>query len=167
MDVVIGLGANLGDRKRTLVAAVAGVRALVTITRVSALYETEPIGPPQPDYLNAAIRGLYSGSPVSLLKGLLEIERSLGRERGERWGPRLIDLDILWISGIEVALPDLVVPHPRLTERRFALEPLLDVAEDAADPTSGRAYRTFLESAPVARLRRIEGPEWAGIPGLP
>jgi len=164
MDAVIGLGSNLGDRKATLVRAAVAIRSFMKVTRVSALYESEPVGPPQPDYLNAAIRGVHSGDPPSLLSALLDVERALGRLRRDRWGPRVIDLDVLWISGVDVALPNLVVPHPRLTERRFALEPLLDVAEEAAEPKSGRLYRAVLESAPAARLCRIEGPQWADVP---
>lgn len=139
MRVVVGLGANLGDRLATMREA---VRRLATIARVEAtsrVYETAPIGPPQPDYLNAAVRVAWDGDAEALLDALLAIERALGRERRERWGPRVIDLDVLWIDGDIVATPRLEVPHPRLAERAFAVLPLLDVAPRAIDPRTGRA----------------------------
>jgi 2-amino-4-hydroxy-6-hydroxymethyldihydropteridine diphosphokinase len=161
MDVVIGLGSNIGDRKRTLSSSVAGLRSLVTVTAVSALYESEAVGPPQPDYLNAAVRGTYTGTdPSGLLRSLLELERAHGRERRVRWGPRTLDLDILWISDLEVSLPELVVPHPHLHERGFALLPLLDVAPLARHPRTGESLGKWLESLDPSTVRRVEGPEW-------
>jgi 2-amino-4-hydroxy-6-hydroxymethyldihydropteridine diphosphokinase len=161
MDVVIGLGSNLGDRKRLLGSAVAGLRAFVTVTAVSALYESDAVGPPQPDYLNAAVRGAYPGrDPVELLGRLLELERAHGRERRVRWGPRTLDLDILWISDVEVSLPTLVVPHPHLHEREFALLPLLDVAPEAVHPRTRESLGKWLESLGPSTVRRVEGPGW-------
>jgi 2-amino-4-hydroxy-6-hydroxymethyldihydropteridine diphosphokinase len=82
----------------------------------------------------------FEGSAFELLDHLLAVEASLGRTRAERWGPRVIDLDVLWIEGVVVRHPRLVVPHPRLRERAFAVRPLLDVAPDARDPVSGAPY---------------------------
>jgi 2-amino-4-hydroxy-6-hydroxymethyldihydropteridine diphosphokinase len=161
MDVVIGLGSNLGDRKRVLVSAVAGLGTFVTVTAVSSLYESEAVGPPQPDYLNAAVRGVYpEGDAGRLLGRLLDLERAHGRERRVRWGPRTLDLDILWISDVEVVLPDLVVPHPHLHERQFALLPLLDVAPEARHPRTGESLGKWLESLGPSSVRRVEGPDW-------
>lgn len=131
-DVVIGLGTNLGDREATLRSA---VRALTSLAddglAVSALYETAPLGPPQPHYLNAAVRFRTSLEPDGLLDALLVIERAHGRVRGERWGPRTLDLDVLFAladgARLEHRSARLVVPHPGLLERSFALAPLLDV----------------------------------------
>jgi 2-amino-4-hydroxy-6-hydroxymethyldihydropteridine diphosphokinase len=120
-----------------------GALAGVAVRARSRVYETEPIGPPQPSFLNAAIYVECMLSPVELLDALLRIERALGRTRGAtdvRWGPRLIDLDILWIDGLVVDDPRVVVPHPRLLERAFALVPLIEVAPGAVDPRTGRAY---------------------------
>lgn len=161
MDVVIGLGANLDDRRRTLASAASEIGSFVAITAVSRLYETDPVGPPQPDYLNAALRGRYPADALDLLGRLLTVERAHGRERREPWGPRTLDLDILWISGVEVTLPDLVVPHPRLRERRFALMPLLDVAPDAADPRTGEPLKHWLDRLPPLGIQRISGTDWA------
>ena len=161
MDVVIGLGSNLGDRKTTLASGVAGLRAFLTVTAVSALYESGAMGPPQPDYLNAALRGFYTGGDApGLLGRLLELERVHGRERRVRWGPRTLDLDILWISDLEVTTPELVVPHPHLHERAFALLPLLDVAPRARHPRTGESLGNWLESLGASTVRRVEGPDW-------
>src|SRR4051812_23579136 len=113
VDVVVGLGGNLGDRETTLAAAVSDLGALGTVLAVSALYETAPVGPPQPAYLNAAARVETPLSPRALLDSLLAIERRHGRERREKWGSRTLDLDILWIVGAVVSEGDLVVPHAR------------------------------------------------------
>jgi 2-amino-4-hydroxy-6-hydroxymethyldihydropteridine diphosphokinase len=127
------------------------------LTAVSAIYETVPLGPAQTDYLNAAVRLSTELTPRVLLERLLEIEKKLGRERRERWGPRLIDLDLLWIDGIAVHEPGLVVPHPGLADRAFALAPLLDVAPNACDPETGEAYGERLEHLGATGIREISG----------
>lgn len=133
MRVVIGLGSNLGDRAATLRIAIAKLRDLATVTKISKVYESAPIGPEQPDYLNAAVLVEWSAPITDLLPELLRIEKEMGRVRraDERWQARTIDLDILWTDGERVALPELTVPHARLHERAFAVLPLLDVAPDA------------------------------------
>jgi 2-amino-4-hydroxy-6-hydroxymethyldihydropteridine diphosphokinase len=131
---VIGLGGNVGDRIATLREATARVAALpgARVIARSRVYETAPVGgPKQGDFLNAAILVEYMQSPRALLDALQAIEADLGRTRETRWGPRTIDLDVLWIEGVAIDEPGLVVPHPRLAERAFALAPLLDVAPDA------------------------------------
>jgi 2-amino-4-hydroxy-6-hydroxymethyldihydropteridine diphosphokinase len=161
MDVVIGLGSNLGDRKTVLASAALGLRAFVDVTAVSSLYESKAVGPPQPDYLNAGVRGFYPGADAAeLLVRLLELERAHGRERRERWGPRTLDLDILWISNVEVSLPDLTVPHRHLGERAFALLPLLDVAPEALHPRTGEPLQKWLEALDPRSVRKISGPDW-------
>jgi 2-amino-4-hydroxy-6-hydroxymethyldihydropteridine diphosphokinase len=139
MDCVIGLGANLGDRKAALRRAIEALSFVGNLAAASSLYETAPVGgPPQPRYLNAAIRLRTALEPRALLEALLAIERAEGRERRERWGPRSLDLDILWIDGFSMDEPGLTVPHPRLAQRAFALLPMLEVAPDATDPRTGR-----------------------------
>ncbi len=108
--------------------------------RVSRVYGTAPVGPPQPDYLNAAVLCLYEGPPEALLDHLVAIELRLGRVRREKWGPRTIDLDILWIEGQSYESERLVVPHPHLRERAFAMVPLLEVAPGAVDPRTGERF---------------------------
>lgn len=142
---MIGLGANLGDRIGTLRSAASSIEALGHVRARSAVYETEALvlagAPPQPKYLNAAVLLETDLEPEALLDRLLEIERAHGRERREKWGPRTIDLDILWIDGVTHATEKLVVPHPHLRERAFALRPLLDVAPTAKDPETRAGYR--------------------------
>lgn len=143
MRAAIGIGANLGDRLATMREAVVAVGRIpgATVAATSSVYETAPVGGvPQAAFLNAAMLVECTLSPIALLDALQRIEAELGRTRGPsdvRWGPRAIDLDVLWIEGVAIAEPRLVVPHPRLTERAFALVPLLEVAPHAVDPCTG------------------------------
>jgi 2-amino-4-hydroxy-6-hydroxymethyldihydropteridine diphosphokinase len=159
VECVIGLGSNLGARRKLLEDAVAGCSRLGQLLAISWLYETDPVGPPQPLYLNAALLLRTELSPERLLDGLLELERAAGRERRERWGPRRLDLDLLWIAGRTIATDRLVVPHPELRERAFALAPLLDVAPLAAEPASGVFYASLMAGLAASSVRRIEPPE--------
>lgn len=157
--VVIGLGSSVGDRLATIRAAVAALDADpdIEVVRESPRYESPPAGgPPQGDYVNAAVLVATSLPAREILERALAVERSLGRKRPDpvRWGPRTIDLDLLWIEGEAVAEPDLEVPHPRLCERVFALRPLLDVAPDARDPRSALAYASLAEAS--ASIRRLD-----------
>lgn len=132
----VGLGANLGDREATIRAALAELPGLVA---VSELRETEPVGVvDQPPFLNGAAALDTELSARDLLDALLAIERELGRERRERWGPRTIDLDLLLYGEERIDEPGLTVPHPRLHERRFALEPLADLDPELVIPGRGR-----------------------------
>jgi 2-amino-4-hydroxy-6-hydroxymethyldihydropteridine diphosphokinase len=155
MDAVVGLGSNLGDRRATLVSAVRELETLGQVVARSALYETEPVGPPQPRYLNAAVLFRTSLAAEPLLEALLTVEAKLGRVRRERWGPRVIDLDILWVDGARVRSRVLTVPHPNLRERPFALLPLLDVAPSAHDPADGTAYAAVLTSLDASGVLEI------------
>jgi 2-amino-4-hydroxy-6-hydroxymethyldihydropteridine diphosphokinase len=141
---VVGLGANVGDRFAALRAALGELGRAGPIAARSRVYETEPVGPAQPRFLNAAVLLTWQGSPEELLRELLDVEARLGRVRSERWGPRVIDLDLLWAEGVVVESERLAVPHPRLRERAFALVPLLDVAPDARDPRTGEPYEHVL-----------------------
>jgi len=138
----VGLGANLGDREATLRRALTRLaeRDDVEVVGVSVVRETDPVGVvEQPRFLNAAA-ALETALPArELLDVLLTVERSLGRVReGERYGPRLIDLDLLLYGRDVIDEPGLTVPHPRLHERRFALEPLLDLDSELTVPGRGR-----------------------------
>ena len=138
MRAFVGVGANLGDREATIREA---VRLLGDeVVAVSELRETEPWGyEDQPRFLNGAILVETERTPRELLDRLLAIERELGRTRGgPRYGPRTIDLDLLLFGDRAVAEPGLEVPHPRLHERAFALEPLLDLDPDVEIPGRGR-----------------------------
>jgi len=158
--VVLGLGANLGDRGATITKAIDELASWSDVTLVarSPLYVTPPAGgPPQPDYWNGAVLILTSNDLRSLLDRTLDLERSLGRIRPDpvRWGPRTIDIDVLWVEGQVIDEPGLTVPHPRLSERVFALRPLLDVAPDARDPQTGEAYAELAAAKlPIVRVFR-------------
>ena len=155
-DYVLGLGSNLGDRLEFFRTAVRHLQPHATITAVSALYESAALGPPQPDYLNAAIRLESTLEPLALLSLQLEIERAAGRVRLERWGARTLDVDLLFIAGQTVDLPRLVVPHRELTRRAFALLPLLDVMPNARDPASGRPYSDLAVELDRTGVREVE-----------
>jgi 2-amino-4-hydroxy-6-hydroxymethyldihydropteridine diphosphokinase len=156
-DAVIGLGSNLGDRRRSLRDAVRAVSALGRVIGISSLYETDAVGPPQPRYLNAAIRLSTELGPHELLAELLAIEQSHGRERRERWSARVLDLDILWIRGVSLDLPRLRVPHPELERRVFALAPLVDVAPEARDPATSASYSEILAALDPKGVDRVPG----------
>lgn len=137
----VGLGANLGDREETLRSALTLLdgRDGVRVTAVSAFSETEPVGYlEQPPFLNAAAVLETTLSPRELMACLLDVERELGRERtGPRFGPRTIDLDLLVYEGMEIDEPGLTVPHPRLHERSFVLEPLCELDPGLVVPGRG------------------------------
>ena len=139
----VGVGANLGDRRGTIEAAVALLEGVVA---VSELRETDPVGViDQPAFLNGALAIETELSARELLDRLLDIERRLGRERRERWGPRTIDLDLLLYGGETIDEPGLTVPHPRLHERSFALEPLAELDPDLVVPGRGRVSDLLAE----------------------
>jgi 2-amino-4-hydroxy-6-hydroxymethyldihydropteridine diphosphokinase len=137
----VGLGANLGPREETLREAIGILERApgVRVVAVSTLRETEPVGPiEQPMFLNGAVELETTLSARELLDLLLDAEQALGRIRGERWGPRVIDLDLLAFGDEEIDEQGLEVPHPRLHERRFALEPLAELAPDLQITGRGR-----------------------------
>ena len=136
----VGLGANLGPREVTLLRAADLLAAAdgVEVVAVSQLRETDPVGVvEQPPFLNGAIALDTSLSPRAVLELLLEVEEELGRVRGERWGPRTVDLDLLVYGDERVDEDGLHVPHPRLHERRFALEPLAELDSELEIPGLG------------------------------
>lgn len=141
LRAVVGLGSNLGDRLVILRAAAAELARVVRLEKTSRVYATAPVGSvPQPEFLNAAALVRYRGTPEQLLDALLAIEAKLGRIRREKWGPRLIDLDVLWVEGVTLETARLTLPHPHLRERAFAMVPLLELVPDAADPRTGERY---------------------------
>jgi 2-amino-4-hydroxy-6-hydroxymethyldihydropteridine diphosphokinase len=144
----IGLGANLGDREATLTRAIEllGERAGVEVVAVSSFRETDPVGYlDQPRFLNAAACLDTYLTPQELLATLLEIERELGRVReGQRYGPRTVDLDLLLMDGLVLDEPGLELPHPRLHERAFALEPLAELDPELVIPGYGPVRQLLL-----------------------
>jgi 2-amino-4-hydroxy-6-hydroxymethyldihydropteridine diphosphokinase len=143
----IGLGSNLGDRELNLRRALERLEEVGPV-RASSFRETDPVGvTDQPKFLNAAAELATELPPAELLERLLEIERELGRERAteRRWGPRVIDLDLLLFGEEAIDEPGLTVPHPSLADRRFVLEPLCELNEDLILP-NGTRVRDLLGS---------------------
>jgi 2-amino-4-hydroxy-6-hydroxymethyldihydropteridine diphosphokinase len=131
--IVLGLGSNLGEREKNIIAAIVALKKHpdIVIHKVSSLYETEPVGvKEQPGFLNAVISIVTQLPPLELLEICLGVERDLGRIRKQRWGPRNIDIDILLYDDMTVELDRLILPHPRLHERHFVLVPLQEIAGD-------------------------------------
>ncbi len=159
----IGLGSNLGDRAAHLLAAVAALEERVgDAVGVSPVYETAPVGgPDQGAYLNAVVVCDTELTPRQVLDELLGIEREQGRERRERWGPRTLDLDLLVYGNEAIDEPGLTVPHPRLAERRFVLEPLVAAWPDATLP-GGAAICELLPAVGSQEVSEVAVPGWPG-----
>jgi 2-amino-4-hydroxy-6-hydroxymethyldihydropteridine diphosphokinase len=140
----LGIGSNLGDRLAYLQGAVDGLAATdgVEVVAVSAVYETDPVGPEQPDYLNAVVAvDSTLGARVLLAVGQ-RLEAEAHRVRGERWGPRTLDVDVLFYGDARIDEPDLVVPHPRWHERDFVLAPLADLGFPGVEPREWSGVRS-------------------------
>jgi 2-amino-4-hydroxy-6-hydroxymethyldihydropteridine diphosphokinase len=165
----IGMGSNIGDRGDTLMRAVKMLSEVegVAVRRLSQFVRTEPLGGPadQPVYFNAAVEVSVDLSPRELLSALQDIERQLGRDRSRerRWGPRTCDLDILLMGETVVREePDLVIPHPRMHERAFVLEPLATIAPGAVHPVLGKAVSEMLDDVRSGRVKPTLQPNGAG-----
>ena len=160
--VYVGLGANLGDPERTLAAAADDLEKLpgVTVLRRSSLYAAAAVGPVQPEFRNAVVALSTEGTPESLLAALLDIERAHGRLRAERWGPRVLDLDILLWGDRVVDVPGLHIPHPELPRRRFALEPLVELDPGARHPVLQKRVAELLAGVRDQPVRRLDSAVW-------
>lgn len=171
MTACVSLGANLGEPKRQLLEALGRLAREpgVRVCALSSLYRTGPVGPvPQPPYLNAAAALDTSLSPRETLEALLRVERAMGRERRERWGPRVIDLDLLLHGDSVIEEPGLTLPHPHMHERRFVLAPLAEIAPGAMHPLLRKTAAELL--AALGReggwVERLEEKGWAPMGAL-
>jgi 2-amino-4-hydroxy-6-hydroxymethyldihydropteridine diphosphokinase len=139
MKVVIALGSNLGDREATLIDAINQLATIISVIKVSTFHETAPVGgPEQPDYLNAVLIGESELAPADLLSKMQEIESAAGRQRMERWGARTLDLDLITAGDLVVESEFLTLPHPHAHERRFVLDPWLEIDSEAYLPGLGK-----------------------------
>ncbi len=152
----IALGSNLGDRLQNLKRAVEILQDKVRTLRESPVYETAPWGLlDQPAFLNQVIEAETDLAPHQLLARLKQVEREMGRVETVRYGPRIIDLDILFYNDEVIDLPSLVIPHPRIRERAFVLVPLADLAPDKLDPLSGKSVREMLQEVDVGGVKKL------------
>ncbi|MFN9176246.1 MAG: 2-amino-4-hydroxy-6-hydroxymethyldihydropteridine diphosphokinase [Synechocystis sp.] len=143
---VIGLGGNIGSVLATLNGAIAALDQTpgIAVTACSSWYQSHPVGPPQPDFINGCALLEVSLSPQALLQSLLAIEQQYGRIRKERWGPRTLDLDLIFYENHQLNLPNLQIPHPQFHLRPFVLIPLAEIAPNWVDPQNGQAIRELL-----------------------
>jgi 2-amino-4-hydroxy-6-hydroxymethyldihydropteridine diphosphokinase len=150
MRAFVGVGTNLGDRWGRLALAARELRGApgLSLVRASRVWETEPLGPPQPRYLNAVLELETGLAPEALLAALQRVERAGGRRRGARWGARTLDLDLLLHGEAVVRTAALTVPHPGLVSRRFVLAPLAELAPELVVPGTGVSVARLLLAAP-------------------
>ena len=159
--VVLGLGTNRAwgslDCFALIDEAVGALDKVLSGMKRASLYETEPQGVRDQDrFLNTAVSGFYAGAPEELLALIHQIEAQFGRDRSQerRWGERSLDIDILLFGNLTLSTADLVIPHPRLEERQFALEPLLELLPAACSPLSGVPYREICDQLPDQGVRK-------------
>lgn len=157
--IYLSLGTNLGDRRENLRQAVRRLGEEMRVTAVSPVYETEPWGETdQPRFLNICLEAVSEHSPQDLLSFIKKVENELGREPTYRWGPRLIDIDIININNQVLLTNELTVPHGRLAERAFVLAPLADIAPDWEHPVSGKSVVEMLTAVRTTDVRQLPEP---------
>ncbi|MEK6780441.1 MAG: 2-amino-4-hydroxy-6-hydroxymethyldihydropteridine diphosphokinase [Bacteroidota bacterium] len=155
--VYLLLGSNLGNREKNLFEARKSIQGISPIITTSSLYQTQAWGnTPQSDFLNQVIQIAFTNSPAKLLSELLAIENDMGRLRTEKWGPRIIDIDILFFGQLIINEVNLVVPHPEMAMRRFTLQPLVEIAPEFIHPILLKSCNQLLIECPdhsaIARL---------------
>jgi 2-amino-4-hydroxy-6-hydroxymethyldihydropteridine diphosphokinase len=161
MGIYVALGSNLGNRQANLAMALRMFEPLARVEAVSALYESPPQDPaPPPPYLNAACRIVTGLTPDALLRHLKRIEHLIGRRDAGRWAPRPIDLDIALYNDQIIEDGDLVMPHPRMTQRAFVLQPLLDLDAELRHPVSGERLADLLTAVGADGLIEIAPAGW-------
>jgi 2-amino-4-hydroxy-6-hydroxymethyldihydropteridine diphosphokinase len=159
MRAYVAVGSNLGDRWARLAQAARGLRTApgVAVVRASRVWDSAPVGPPQPRYLNAVLELETGRTPASLLGLLREVETSAGRTRDVHWGARTLDLDLLLVGDLVVREVGLTVPHPEMARRRFVLAPLAELHPELVVPGTGLAVSRMLEEAPELDLAPMGG----------
>ena len=155
---LIGIGSNIGLAAENCEKAIALIKKSISVTAQSSLYESEPVGKADQDwFVNAAIEVQTTLIPEELLQLLLDIEQQLGRTRKEKWGPRIIDLDILDYEGLIMDSKVLILPHPEMTQRRFVLEPLSQIAGETVHPLKQKTILELLKELPkIPIVKKIQ-----------
>jgi 2-amino-4-hydroxy-6-hydroxymethyldihydropteridine diphosphokinase len=157
--VYLSLGSNVGDRAANLHTAIEKIKTIGDVRAVSAFYETEPVEmTAQPWFLNCVVKLETEKMPRQLIAAILNLEQEMGRQRKQFKGPRSIDIDILLFGSSIVEIKGLTIPHPRMHERRFVLEPLAEIAPDARHPALKRTARELRDSlSPGQTVKRFAG----------
>ncbi len=154
----------MGDREENLRQALRELRSVVVVEAVSSLYESEPVGyRDQPWFLNAVCRGRTDLEPAALLEAVKKIERDLGRQEGPRFGPRPVDVDILFYDDLVLDTPSLQIPHPRMAERAFVLVPLAEVAPSLVHPLTGDTVAEMLADLRQHEEVRLVKRQWTTV----
>jgi 2-amino-4-hydroxy-6-hydroxymethyldihydropteridine diphosphokinase len=156
--VVLGLGSNKGDSLGIILEAITALDHILDKLKRASLYESDPLYVTnQNRFINTAAAGLYPGAPGELLAAVQEIEARFGRDRSreQRWGERPLDIDILLFGDLILNERGLQIPHPRLKERRFALEPLLELMPCALEPGTGIPYQSICDALPAQGVKRV------------
>lgn len=147
--ILLGLGSNLGERFDNLTAAIEALSPEVTVRTISPTYETQPLYvTEQPEFLNLVVRGTTALSPINLLALIKTIEAKIGRKHSIRFGPRIIDIDIIDYDSLILGLGNLTTPHPRMHERLFVLKPLIDIVPNWMHPLTGQTAQQLIEKIP-------------------
>ncbi len=161
VQCAIALGSNLGDSLRILETSIflLDQHPQIRINACSSWYQTKPVGPPQPDYINGCALLTVTLTPQRLISTLLGIEKQFHRLRREKWGPRTLDLDLLLYGDLVLETPDLIIPHPRMNERAFVLVPLAEIAPQWLDPITHKSIKELLiglDSSGVKPLSKVQ-----------
>jgi len=158
-QIYLSLGSNLGDRMRNLSAALGALAPDVQVVSVSSLYETEPVGVlDQPAFLNMALAAETSLDPFTLLQAVKRVEEAVGRTPTFRWGPRVVDVDILLFGDRTMHTDRLTIPHPEISRRAFVLVPLAEIAPDLVEPVSQQTISQLRDKVPGLESVRLIGP---------
>ncbi len=157
VSCAIALGSNLGDSLKTLETSLILLHQhpQITVNARSLWYQTKPVGPPQPDYLNGCALLTVSLSPHELMDTLLGIEKQFHRVRRQKWGPRTLDLDLLLYGDLILETSGLIIPHPRMNERAFVLVPLVEIAPSWVDPMSGQTVQQLVKKIDCSGVKII------------
>lgn len=166
-SVYLGLGANIGNREANLRMALRTLGRMAKVTHVSSLYETEPVGPEQPDFYNAVCEIETGLRPRALLRFLQAVEHEIGRRPGESssggWGPRPIDIDLLLYGDEVIEEEGLVVPHPEMLNRAFVMVPLAEIAADARYPGREETIAELAAALDAGGVRKVADAGWDGL----